>query len=255
MDDPSLDIAVSRALLMRTDEADLGTTFRLNAANRVVAFGKHDTLSSGYAAAVQAARDGGFDAVERLAGGRAAVFHERTLAFSWTIPDEDPMAGIQERFQTAAELMVRAFSRLGVESFVGEVPGEYCPGAYSVHVGPGRKVMGIGQRLAKKAVHLGGVVVVRDPDTVRDALIPVYAALGLEWRPETAGSLADVATGVTVADAAAAILAELSVVGPLVFDDINDATMRLAAELAPMHRPAQSDDRSHGHNLHLRIVR
>lgn len=255
MDDPSLDTAISRALLIRTDGAALGPTLRLNTTNRIVAFGKHDTLSPGYPAAVHAARDRGFDTVERLAGGRAAVFHERTLAFSWTIPDENPMAGIQERFQTVADLMVRAFSRLGISAFVGGVPGEYCPGAYSVHVAPGRKVMGIGQRLVKKAVHLGGVVVVRDGNTVRDALVPVYAALGLEWRPETAGSLADAANGVTVADTAAAILAEVGMVGPLIFDDLDDATMSLAEQLAQEHRPPPSDGRQDEYDLHLRIVR
>jgi lipoate-protein ligase A len=255
VDDPSLDTAISRALLIRTDGAALGPTLRLNTTNRIVAFGKHDTLSPGYPAAVHAARDRGFDTVERLAGGRAAVFHERTLAFSWTIPDENPMAGIQERFQTVADLMVRAFSRLGISAFVGEVPGEYCPGAYSVHVAPGRKVMGIGQRLVKKAVHLGGVVVVRDGNTVRDALVPVYAALGLEWRPETAGSLADAANGVTVADTAAAILAEVGMVGPLIFDDLDDATMSLAEQLAQEHRPPPSDGRQDEYDLHLRIVR
>ena len=236
--DPGLDTAVSRALLMRAD-ARSGSTLRLNETRRVVAFGKHDTLNPGYAAAVAAARDGGFDAVERLAGGRAAVFHEHTLAFSWSIRDDKPIPGINARFGMVADLMVRAFARLGIASRVGEVPGEYCPGAYSVHIVPGRKVMGIGQRLAQKAVHLGGVVVVRDAAAVRDVLIPIYAALGLDWLPATAGSLADASPDVTLEDAADAILAEVAMLGPLVFDEVDEATMALAERLAPEHRPPQ----------------
>jgi len=39
----------------------------------MVAFGKQDRSSSGYGEAVRAARDQGFEAVERLAGGRASI--------------------------------------------------------------------------------------------------------------------------------------------------------------------------------------
>jgi hypothetical protein len=38
--------------------------------------------------------------------------------------------------------------------------------------------------------HVGGVLVVRGEEQIRDVLVPVYEALGLEWLPETAGSVA-----------------------------------------------------------------
>ena len=79
--------------MLRVAAGELPETLRLARPGRIVAFGKRDAVAQGYAAAVQAARDGGFEAIERLAGGRAAVFHEDTIAFAHAIPDADPRSG------------------------------------------------------------------------------------------------------------------------------------------------------------------
>jgi lipoate-protein ligase A len=232
---PAFDTAVSRALLRRASDGEVPETFRLHVTGRIVAFGKQDTIAPGYAAAVAAAGHHGFAAVERLAGGRAAVFHEGTLAFSWTIPDPDPRSGITTRFRTLSDLMARAFARLGGDARVGELPGEYCPGAYSVNLDGAVKVMGVGQRLARRAAHVGGVVVVTGGALVREVLIPVYRALGLEWQPATAGALQDRIPGVTLDDAADAILAELGERATVVDASIDAGTMHLASALEADH--------------------
>jgi lipoate-protein ligase A len=202
-----------------------------------MAFGKRDTLDAGYADAVAATRAAGFAAVERLAGGRAAVFHEGTFAFSWSIPEADPRPGIRQRFEVLSTLMVGAFSRLGISADVGEIRGEYCPGDYSIHHGHRFKLMGVGQRLARHAAHIGGVVVVTDAALAREALIPVYAALGLEWDPSTAGALQDVVPGLTMRAVAAAIEAELAAHAKLAVTHLDETTIGLAQRLAPEHVP------------------
>jgi lipoate-protein ligase A len=232
--DAALDTALSRAILLRVSDGSLPETFRLHVPGRVVAFGKRDTLSPGYPAAAAAAARLGFSGVERLAGGRAAVFHEGTLAFSWSIPDPSPASGIHDRFRRLSSLMVAAFTRLGVTAAVGELPGEYCPGEYSVHAG-GRKVMGVGQRLARHAAHIGGVVVVSNGALVARALRPVYAALGIDWRPETAGSLQDTDPTLTLAAVADAILAELGREADLDPAVLDAETLELGRALAPDH--------------------
>ncbi len=205
---------------------------------RVVAFGKRDTLEDGYAAAVAATRAGGFSPIERLAGGRAAVFTRHTLAFAWTVPDPDPRRGIYERFRRLSALMVRTFRRLGIDSDVGAIPGEYCPGDYSVHHGGRLKLMGVGQRLARHAAHVGGVVVVDHSDEVRDILLPVYAALGLPWNPTTAGALTDVAPDVTMESAAAALVTEVAQSRDEIIEaNIEPSTVELAATFAADHVP------------------
>ena len=137
----------------------------------------------------------GFEAIERLAGGRAAVFHSGTIAFSWTMPDGTPRDDVMARFDEAADIMMRALRRLGIDARVGEVAGEYCPGQHSVNARGERKLMGVGQRLIRGAAHVGGVVVVGDGERIRNVLVPVYEALGVEWRPETVGSVEDEVEG------------------------------------------------------------
>ena len=65
--------------------------------------------------------------------------------------------------------------------------------------------MGVGQRLVPGGVHVGGVIVVDGSDRVNGVLTPVYGALGLDWRPEATGSVADEVPGTTWDDVAEAL--------------------------------------------------
>src|SRR3970282_1800772 len=114
----------------------------------------------GWGAAVSRPRDFGFEPVLRLAGGRAAVYHEATLAVAWAIPDPAPRERIRERFDEIAAIARDALRALGVDARVGLVPGEYCPGAHSVNARGERKLVGVGQRVIRGAAHVGAVVVV-----------------------------------------------------------------------------------------------
>ncbi len=171
----------------------------------------------------------------RLVGGRAAVYHTGTLACSWAAPDRRPAARTEERFRELATLLVDAFGRLGVDARVGEVPGEYCPGAWSVNAGGRTKLAGIGQRLIAGAAHRGGVIVVLGSEGVRDALVPVYEALGLEWDPRTTGSLEDEVGKLGLARVEDAILAELGDRYELSDWEPDDETLAMAERLEPDH--------------------
>jgi len=233
--EPHLDTAISHAVLQRVAAGEVGPTFRVRGAEPVLAFGKQDANSRGFPRAVAAARAAGFAPVLRLAGGRAAVFHDGTLAFAHATPDEKPTRGTQGRFERTGEWLVAALQRLGVDARVGEVPGEYCPGAFSVNAGGRIKLAGVGQRIVAGAAHLGGVLVVRDTAAVRDVLIPVYEALGLDWEPATTGSVEDEVPGVTLDDAIDAIVTELAERYELHEGDFDDETLARARELAPQH--------------------
>lgn len=181
--------AISRALLERVAGGESGETIRLSRPGRVVAFGRQDVVGAGYPAAVAAAREAGYEAMERLAGGHAALYFEGALSFTHTVPDPEPPRRTKARFNEVCELLCEAFARLGVDARIGEVPGEYCPGAYSVNAGGRVKLAGVGQRMIRGGAHVGAVIVVRDSAEVRRVLSPVYAALNLEWRPETTGAV------------------------------------------------------------------
>jgi octanoyl-[GcvH]:protein N-octanoyltransferase len=230
---------VSRALLQRVAAGELPETLRLARPGAMVAFAKQDAVAPGYRDAVRAARAGGFEPVLRLAGGRAAVFHEQTIALAHAVPDPAPRTGIHSRFDRTAQLIARALRRLHVDARVGEVPGEYCPGGYSVNAREAVKLAGIGQRVIAGASHLGGVIVVGDARRIRDVLVPVYEALELTWEPATAGAVQDEVDGATPDPWTAvrdAVLAEYGRDYEIVEAELDPETVALAHELAAEHR-------------------
>ena len=202
---PAFDTAFSRALLDEVARGDAPETFRLYRPDDVLAFSGVDAAGPGFDAAVAAARAAGFVPALRLAGGRAAVFTTETLAFAWTIPAAESRDGIHARFGEIADLIAAALRGIGVDARVGEVPGEYCPGEYSVNARGARKLMGVGQRVIRGAAHVGGVIVVQDSARVRTVLEAVYAAMGVAWDPATTGSVADEIAAVTIDDVAHAL--------------------------------------------------
>lgn len=232
---PALDTSVSRALLKQVSDGDEPETLRLYRPANLVAFGPQDIKAAGYAKAVKATREFGFEAIERMAGGRAAVFHEGTIAFSWTIPDASPKDKVMARFDEIADIIVRSLEGLGVDARVGEVPGEYCPGQHSVNARGERKLMGVGQRIIRSAVHVGGVVVVNDSDSVRDVLVPVYDALNIAWRPETTGSVEDEVGGVAYDDVQKVILKEFASRYTLYDGSASEETLAMAEGLEGEH--------------------
>jgi lipoate-protein ligase A len=243
-----MDTAVSHATLRLVARGEIPETLRLHRPAAVVAFGPRDRVATGFGRAVAAARALGFGAIERLAGGRAAVFHQGTLAFSWAIPDPSPRRGIRPRFEETAGILAEAFRSLGVDARVGEVPGEYCPGEHSVNARGKTKLMGVGQRVVAGAAHVGGVVVVTGGNRIREVLLPVYEALELEWDPATVGSVEDEAPGTTWDEVEAAILDTFAARFDLEDGDLTEETLALARELAPRHAvgtpgPVRSSDR------------
>lgn len=231
--EPELGTAVSRAILMRVAAGELPPTIRIHHPGREVAFGRRDLAASGYEAAAEAAAAHGFAAVERLAGGRAAVFHEDTVAIARAYPDHHPARRTNERFEEMAGIVRDALARVGVrDPRVGEVPGEYCPGTYSVNARGRRKLSGLGQRMIKGGAHVGGVVAADGAGLIRSVLVPVYEALALDWVPETTGSASEESGGrVEPPELAEALIAELGATHTLEEADVDQRTLELAQRL------------------------
>jgi lipoate-protein ligase A len=222
--------------MLRVAAGELPETLRIARPGTTVAFAKRDAVTDGYEQAVRGARDHGFDATLRLAGGRAAVFHDGTMEIGHAIPDDEPRAGIHERFERSAALLARALMRLGVDARVGEVPGEYCPGRYSVNARGAVKLAGIGQRVVAGGSHTGVVLVVSGEQRINEVLRPVYDALGVAWEPERTGSVTAERPGTTWDAVRNALLAEYAADHELVEAEVDEATLQLARELAPEHR-------------------
>jgi octanoyl-[GcvH]:protein N-octanoyltransferase len=233
---PALEEALSHALLDRTGLGALPEAMRLAVPGALVSFGRLDALAPGFPAAVAAARERGYAAVHRLVGGRAAVFNGTTVLFAHVAADPEPARGTHDRFRAVSGLVTDALRALGVaDPRVGEVPGEYCPGAFSVNAGGRLKLAGIAQRVTQRASCTQGVLVVTGAAEVRAVLEPVYAALGLDWDPATTGAVEDVAPGVTAADAVEALRAAFATRHDLVPAELDAATRARADALAPAH--------------------
>ena len=243
-ENPPLDTAISHAILEEVAAGRRIETFRLYVPGRVVAFGRQDTVAEGYPEAVRACGMEGYEAVERLAGGRAAVFNEGTLAFSWAIPTSDPVGTIGTRFAEIDRIVVGALSSLGFDARVGEVEGEYCPGRYSVNLSGRWKVMGVGQRLRRGVAHVGGVVAVRGREAINRVLTPVYRALSFDWDPGATGSLRAARPHTTTSEVSDALLAELALVGEMSEEELSWETLDRGQELLPHHLPAPNRGRS-----------
>jgi octanoyl-[GcvH]:protein N-octanoyltransferase len=238
-DQPELSTAISRTILSRVAAGELPPTVRIHRPGNEVAFGRQDLASPGYEAAAQAARDGGFAAVERLAGGRAAVFHRGTIAIARAYADPQPPKRTYARFEEMADLIADALRGLGVDARVGEVPGEYCPGAYSVNARGATKLAGIGQRMIRGGAHMGGVVVASGGRDIAEVLLPVYRALELEFDPATSGSVADeLGRDVDPGELEEAVIAELAKHYELVPAELDEVTVSRATEA--LERPSPS---------------
>ena len=232
---PALDTAISRIILQEVSKGSESEMLRLYRPGAAVLFGPQDIRVPGYRDAVSAAFSRGFEAVERLSGGRAAVFHEETLAFAWTVPGAAPHRSVYRRFEELASIMARAFCRLGVDARVGQVEGEYCPGGYSVNARGLKKLMGVGQRLMSNAAHVGGVVVWAGSQRVRDVLGPVYDAMGVLWDPATVGSIVEEVETVAYEDVQSAILDEFRLSYDLVASELKPGTVAMAKEIENTH--------------------
>ena len=189
--DPPFDTAVSHALLRAVSEGRAAESLRLYTPADALAFSVLDRTRPGFAAAVAVARERGFTPILRLAGGHAAAFECRALAFAWTVPVRNARVGIKARFEAFSAVLMRALRGLGIDAHVGEVPGEYCPGEFSVNARGRVKLAGIGQRVMRHAAHIGGVLIVENAERVREVLGPVYRALELEMDLSTVGAVAD----------------------------------------------------------------
>jgi lipoate-protein ligase A len=233
-DRPELGPALSRVLLEQVASGERPATVRLSRPGRVVAFGRRDAVAPGYKAAVRAAAEQGFPGMERISGGRAAAFTEGALSLTLTLPDPHPAERTDQRFAEWTGLVRDAFADLGADARIGAVPGEYCPGEYSVNAGGRIKLAGVGQRMIRGAAHIGFVILVSGSELVAETLEPVYGALGLEYRPETVGSLEDAVPGVGREDAERVLLGRLGRAAELEADPGNCGVPSLRVPLKPL---------------------
>jgi len=186
---PETDAEATAELLERTGETG-EPGLRVWRPHRQIAFGRRDANAVGYDRARRAARERGFEPIERSVGGRAVAYTGTTLAVAHARPIDDMRRGLEDRYDEAIDQLRDALGSLGVDAEPGEPTDSFCPGTHSLQV-EGRKVAGVAPRVKQGAALVASVVVIDDRREIADVLVSVYDALGVAFDPETVGSVAD----------------------------------------------------------------
>ncbi len=187
--DAADDLALGTALLHAVDAAADGRIVRTYRPVPTAAFSRRETHLPGFDRAVSAAAAAGFAPVIRPTGGRAVVYDAGSLVLDVLEPAE-PHRGHREAYGAVSGAIVAELRALGVDAGVGAVPGEYCPGDFSIGARGAVKLAGVAQRATRSARLVGVVLTVLPSPAAAEVLTEVNAELGLEWDPATCGSVA-----------------------------------------------------------------
>jgi octanoyl-[GcvH]:protein N-octanoyltransferase len=192
--DPATAYGYVRTVFDQVAQGTRPATISITPSTRHVGVTRRDTFRPGFEDAVRTAGEMDYPVLVRSSGGGATAADSGTFGFSIIRPADETESrrSIGERYDEAAALVLGAFSRLGVVAEVGEVRDEFCPGDHSVRVGDaegGMKVVGIAQRITRRATSVGGIVLVEGERELACVLEQVYNAMHLPFRKESVGSL------------------------------------------------------------------
>ena len=148
-----------------------GGALRIYRPKPTAAVSPRDTTHANYQRATNALAARGFTPVECGAGGLLAVYDQAALIIDLIAPHNDPR--------------------------VGEVKGEYCPGAYGVNAEGRVKLAGLAQRIKRRGYHLGVVMSVARSDAARDAVAEAYDLPGMPFDPASFGAVRDMVETLT----------------------------------------------------------
>jgi lipoate-protein ligase A len=229
-------VPLAVALLEAVARGEHGPLLRSYRPSPTVAFGRQDAFLAGFQAAAAAARLHGFTPVIRAPGGHAAAYDEGCLVIDEIMPERDAIKGIRDRFADEAERQAEVLRRFGIDARVGKVPGEYCPGDFTVSAHGKTKLIGTAQRIVRGAWLFSTVVVIESAARVRAVLEETYAALELDWDPRTVGAVAEEAPRLTVADLEHGLLESYAERYRLVPSQIGPEMVAAAAGRVGQHR-------------------
>lgn len=212
-EDPVTAYGYQRVVFEQVASGARPPTVSITPSARHVGVTRRDTFRPGFDEAVRACYEEGYPVLVRGSGGGATAADGGTFGFSVIRPvaGREADRGIRDRYDEAAALVLGAFARLGVEAEIGEVRDEFCPGDHSIRVGgwrDGMKVVGIAQRITRRATSVGGIVLVHGEKELARVLERVYGAMSLPFRPGGVGSLRRAGVEVGIEEVVGAFAAE-----------------------------------------------
>ena len=174
------------------------------------------------------------------------AYTEQALVVDHVCANAGSPSGIEDRFHEFGELWAGVLRDLGVDARVGAVPGEYCPGAYSVNARGVVKLVGTAQRVVRGAWLFSAVAIIGDDAALRPVLAEVYRCLGLPFDTPSVGSVSGEVPRVSPEIVERALLEAYRSRGALVPSTLPAEVRSRAAQLIDRHRVPQVGPRE-GH--------
>lgn len=204
--DAALDVAVSHALLNRAAHEGLASLRLWRPLVPALSVGRLDVRHRRIDEVLALAHAADVTPVRRLAGGHATTFDSGCLCLGWAQP-HPRLEESSARYELIAEAIVDALGALGIAGSLGEAPGEWCPGAWSVQ-GPSGKLAGLAQRVISGGAWCEALIVIAAAPELRGLARDVHGILGLQWNDAAQGEIAGLLPG--AADPHAALTDALS---------------------------------------------
>lgn len=234
--DPAMEMAVSHALLRSASRGESGGSLRVYVPGRMVAFGRRDTNRPGFPHAARACHAAGFTPVVRPSGGRAVACTPASLILDHVQRDVQSLGGMDARFEDYGAMLAGVLRDFDIDARVGEVPGEYCPGAHSINARGTVKLIGTAQRMVRNAWLFSSMVVLDEASVLQPLLAEVYDALEVPFDATSVGSVADEAPGVDARTVEQALIGAYDDRFGLAASSIDEATLAEARAMVPDHR-------------------
>ena len=237
---PSYDAALGLVLLRRGTGGPREVIRVFNPAP-TAGFSRRDQLRDGFPAALRVVRERGFEPVLRGPGGRFAVYHRGSVVVDHVCLETGSAEGMQDRFEHYAVMHAEILRALGLDARIGEVPGEYCPGKYSVNAGGVTKIVGSAQRLTREGWLFSTVIQVSGSALLREVLVPASVALGYDLDPTTVGAVEDSVPGITTAQVTTAVTDAYAALADEVWSALPGEVVRALADVVRERAEELSD--------------
>ena len=199
--------ASKRLLHLVAENPEIGRVVRVFRPASTVAFTRREALLDGFAEAVAEATTFGFEPYIRPAGGRVVVLDTEWFVLDVITPeDRGRTVAHRDIFTEFGERFVSLFAELGIQADVAPVPGEYCPGDYSVSTRGAVKLVGTAQRVTRGARLFSASIPFAVSPNSGELLTRVNSLLELDWDPSTLGSVSAESPTTSMADLESALM-------------------------------------------------
>jgi len=199
-------MASSRLLTIVAADQSLGRLVRIYRPAPTVAFSGLERRLPNFQNAVSEAVAYGFEPVVRPAGGRMVALDQDWIVVDVITPEIYQSVKHVDVYQEFGTTFVRMLQQLGVDAAIGEVPGEYCPGEYSINSRGQVKMVGTAQRVRRGARLFSACIPFSISLSVEFMFQAINSTLNLDWKAQTLVGLNQEAPGSTITDLENALL-------------------------------------------------